>query len=168
MWLLTSIPWHCPPALLKAMASCCAHLPSGSPWFEHVSTSKQSSCPQPQITTFAMGLSLGTAFTMVGQVTVLETGHLTSPKGISRHHCAQIGGFGPFYTVSHSICAPAELDFERSSSKAAVFYCREEKIAASSALPSGFLCIGINELLLLFIFLIKIKSLPLAQILPSD
>lgn len=105
---------------------------------------------------------------MVGQVTVLEIGHLASPQGISRHHCAQIGGFGPFYIVSHSICAPAELDFERFYNKAAIFSCREKKTAASSALRSSFLCIGINELLLLFIFLIKIKSLPLAQILPSD
>lgn len=96
-----------------------------------------------------------------GQVTVL-------PKGISKHQCTQISGFVPFYTASPSTHAPAEPDFERFYRRLPCFLVGEEKIQASSALLSHCRCIRINELLLLFIFLIKIKSLPLAQILPSD
>lgn len=85
-------PLLCPPAF-------------SSRWFEHVSVSKQSSHPQQEVTTSATGLSLRTAFTMVGQDTVLEIGHPSSPKGISRHHRAQIGGFGPFYTLTLNLCS---------------------------------------------------------------
>lgn len=156
------------PCSCKAMNTpCCAHLPP-PPCSEPLSTPKQSSCPQGQVSSFAAELSLGTAFTTAGQSLSLKQATSPRPRVIRRHHCAQIGGFGTFYTVSHSICAPAELDFVRLCSKAAVFSCRQNQIAASSAFPSSLLCIVINELFLLSTFLINIKSLPLTQILPSD
>lgn len=155
-----------------ALSSCSSQrnvpLPSAPSWSEHVAHITAKLLPVTPGHQWSTSATEPAVTVAGGQATVLRTGHLISPRATSKHHCVQIRGSGPFYAVSHSIHAPAKLNLERFYNRLDVSSCRKKEIAASSAPFSHSLCIGIHELLLLFIFLIKVKSLALAEILPLD